>query len=59
MNATQTGLIAGLILGIAAAVGGFTAFLIALAVGVIGLVIGRIFDGEMDVGDIFGRGKDR
>lgn len=59
MNATQTGLIAGLILGLAVAVGGFTAFLITLAVGAIGLVGGRIVDGEMDLGDIFGRGRDR
>lgn len=59
MNATQTGLIAGLVLGVAVAVGGFTAFLITLAVGAIGLVIGRILDGEMEIGDLFGRGKDR
>ncbi|MBA8825721.1 ribose/xylose/arabinose/galactoside ABC-type transport system permease subunit [Saccharopolyspora lacisalsi] len=59
MNATQTGLIAGLVLGVAVAVGGFTAFLITLAVGAIGLVIGRILDGEMELGDLFGRGKDR
>ncbi|CAM01177.1 hypothetical protein A8924_2264 [Saccharopolyspora erythraea NRRL 2338] len=60
MNATQTGLLAGLILGTAAAVGGFAGFLIALAVGAIGLVVGRVLDGEMDVRDILGRrGRDR
>lgn len=59
MNATQTGLLAGLMLGVAVAVGGFTAFLIAIAVGVIGFVIGRFIDGDLDIGDLFGRGRDR
>ncbi|WP_020671946.1 hypothetical protein [Amycolatopsis nigrescens] len=58
MNATQTGIIAGLVLGLAATQG-FTAFLVTLAVGVIGLVVGRVLDGELDLGDMFGRGKDR
>lgn len=59
MNATQTGLIAGLILGVAAAFGGFSGFLIALALGLVGLVAGRVLDGELDLGDLLGRGRDR
>ncbi|NHD17448.1 MULTISPECIES: DUF2273 domain-containing protein [Actinopolyspora] len=59
MNATQTGLLAGLILGVAVAVGGFTAFLITIAVGVIGFGVGRFVDGGMELGDLFGRGRDR
>ncbi|WP_141995880.1 MULTISPECIES: hypothetical protein [Amycolatopsis] len=58
MNATQTGIIAGLVLGLAASQS-FIAFLITLAVGVIGLVVGRVLDGELDLGDVFGRGRDR
>jgi hypothetical protein len=59
MNWTYTGLLAGLVLGLAATQG-FVAFLITLVVGVIGLVVGRIADGEMDLGDVFGnRGRDR
>ncbi|GAA1944974.1 hypothetical protein [Amycolatopsis minnesotensis] len=58
MNATQTGILAGLILGLAATQG-FTAFLITLAVGVIGLVVGRVLDGELDLGDVFGKGRDK
>lgn len=58
MNATQTGILAGLILNLAATQG-FTAFLITLAVGVIGLVVGRVLDGELDLGDVFGRGRDK
>lgn len=58
MNATQTGLISGLVLGLAATQG-FTAFLVTLAVGVIGLVLGRVLDGELDLSDLFGRGRDK
>jgi hypothetical protein len=58
MNATQTGIISGLILGLAATQG-FIAFLVTLAVGFIGLVVGRILDGELHVNDVFGRGRDR
>ncbi|MEB3368549.1 hypothetical protein [Saccharopolyspora mangrovi] len=59
MNATQTGLISGLILGTAAVVGGFSGFLIALLIGAVGLVVGRILDGELEIGDLLGRAKDR
>jgi hypothetical protein len=58
LNATQTGIISGLILGLAATQG-FTAFLVTLAVGVIGLVVGRVLDGELDLGDLFGKGRDK
>ncbi|TQM80079.1 hypothetical protein FHX81_2402 [Saccharothrix saharensis] len=58
MTATQTGLLAGLVLGLAAT-GGFTAFLVTLAVGVIGLVVGRVLDGQLDLGDLLGRGRDK
>jgi hypothetical protein len=59
MNGTQTGLLAGLILGTAGAIGGFTAFLVALLVGMIGLIAGRVLDGELDLNSILGRGRDR
>ncbi|GAA3531743.1 hypothetical protein GCM10022222_13660 [Amycolatopsis ultiminotia] len=58
MNATQTGIISGLILGLAATQG-FIAFLVTLAVGIIGLVIGRVLDGALDLGDMFGKGRDK
>ena len=58
MSATQTGLLAGLVLGLAAT-DGFTAFLVTLAVGVIGLVVGRVLDGELDLRDLLGRGRDK
>lgn len=59
MNATQTGLLAGLILGAAGFLGGFGAFLAALLIGVLGLVVGRVLDGELDISGVLGRGRDR
>jgi hypothetical protein len=59
MNATQTGLLAGLVLGVAAAFGGFVAFLIVLVLGAIGLIVGRVLDGQLDLNAVLGRGRDR
>ena len=59
MNATQTGLLAGLALGLAGAFGGLGAFLIVLVLGAIGLVVGRALDGLLDINALLGRGRDR
>ncbi|HZG91615.1 MAG TPA: hypothetical protein VEZ42_15490 [Pseudonocardia sp.] len=59
MNATQTGLLAGLILGAVGTIGGFTAFLIVLVTGLIGMLVGRVLDGHVDLGALLGRGRDR
>ncbi|WP_181779664.1 hypothetical protein [Pseudonocardia pini] len=59
MNATQTGLLAGLLLGLAAAFGGFVAFVIVLVLGAIGLAVGRFLDGELDLSGVLGRGRDK
>ncbi len=60
MNATALGLLTGLILGLAAVMGGFSGFLLALVLGAIGLVVGRVLDGELDLGQILsGKGRDR
>ena len=59
MNATQTGLLAGLVLGLAGAFGGLGAFLIVLVLGAIGLFVGRALDGKLDLNALLGRGRDR
>jgi nitrate/nitrite transporter NarK len=59
MNATQTGLLAGLVLGLAGAFGGLGAFLIVLVLGAIGLIVGRALDGQLDLNALLGRGRDR
>ena len=61
MNATNMGLLAGLILGTAAAFGGVGGLFIALLLGAVGLLIGRALDGELDRDlDVFrSRGRNR
>ncbi len=59
MNATHTGLLAGLILGAAWAIDGFGALFVALILGLLGFVAGRVLDGELDLGELIGRGRDR
>jgi hypothetical protein len=58
MTSSTLGLIAGLLLGVAAAAGGFTGFLIALLLGAAGYLIGGQRDGEFDLGALLrGRGR--
>jgi nitrate/nitrite transporter NarK len=59
MNATRTGLLAGLILGVAGSIGGFGAFVITLVVGIVGMLVGMALDGRLDVTSLIGRGRDR
>lgn len=49
MTTSTIGLLAGLLLGIAAATDGFVGFLIALVLGVVGYLIGGHYDGEVDL----------
>lgn len=66
MSMAVVGLLAGMALGFAGYFGGFGAFLLVAALGAIGFVVGRFFDGDLDPGDLFrprdrgrGRGGDR
>jgi hypothetical protein len=59
MNATITGLLVGLALGFAGAFGGFTAFIIVLFLGIVGLLVGRLLDGQLDLSSITGRDRVR
>ncbi|WP_411284565.1 DUF2273 domain-containing protein [Lapillicoccus sp.] len=54
MTTSTLGLLAGLLLGIAAAAGGFGGFLIALVLGVVGYLIGGHYDGEVDLSKLLG-----
>jgi len=59
MTTSTVGLVAGLLLGIAAAAGGFDAFLLALVLGVLGYVVGAQYDGEFDLSALWsGRRRD-
>lgn len=60
MNATTLGLLTGLILGLAGVIGGFSGFLLTLVLGAIGLLVGRVLDGELDLSQVFSsKGRDR
>lgn len=54
MTTSTIGLLAGLLLGIAAAAGGFFGFLIALVLGVVGYLVGSHMDGQVDLGQVLG-----
>ena len=58
MRTSTLGLFAGLLLSVAAAAGGFGAFLLALVLGALGYLIGGALDGDIDVGALLrGRGR--
>ncbi len=58
MTTTHTGLLAGLLLTLAATTGGFTGFLLALVLGAVGCGVGAWRDGSIDAGT-FRRGRPR
>ncbi|MEA5363003.1 DUF2273 domain-containing protein [Amycolatopsis sp., V23-08] len=57
MNHTHLGLLTGLVLGLAAAFGGFWAFLLVLVLGGLGLLVGRFLDGKLDIAALSGRDR--
>jgi hypothetical protein len=58
MNVTTTGLFAGLLLGVAAAAGGWVGFLVALLLAIVGTALGAHYDGKLDLGELM-RGRNR
>jgi hypothetical protein len=46
------GLVVGMALGFAAAFGGFSAFLLVIGLGALGLLAGKVLDGELDLGEL-------
>ncbi|WP_030733834.1 hypothetical protein [Streptomyces sp. NRRL F-2890] len=58
MSMAVVGMVAGMALGFAGYFGGFGAFLLVAALGVIGFVAGRFADGDLEPGDFF-RVRDR
>ena len=55
MTTSTVGLLAGLLLAIAASTGGLSGFLLALVLGVGGYALGGQYDGEVDLGRLVGR----
>jgi len=49
MSLSTLGVFAGLLLAIAAAAGGWEYFLLAVVLGAVGFVVGKVLDGELDL----------
>lgn len=49
MSTTVIGLFTGLLLGLAIAIDGFNGFLLLVVFGAVGIVIGKVLDGDLDV----------
>lgn len=49
MSSAAIGLFAGLLLALVAAVGGLSMFLLAVVLGAVGLVVGLVLDGRLDL----------
>lgn len=59
MSRTTTALFVGLVLGVTAAFGSFGSFVIVLLFGAVGLVVGMVLDGRIDVQAVLGRATDK
>ncbi|MFI6928756.1 hypothetical protein [Streptomyces sp. NPDC050287] len=59
MSMAVVGLIAGMALGFAGYFGGFGAFLLVAALGAVGFVVGRLLEGDLELGDLFRTREDR
>lgn len=59
MSRTVTALFVGLLLGLAAAFGDFETFVVVLLFGVIGLVVGLVLDGTINVQALVGRATEK
>jgi uncharacterized membrane protein len=58
MSSVAIGLFAGLLLALVTAVGGFDMFLLALVLAAVGVLVGLVVDGRLDVpGLVSGRGR--
>ncbi|MFJ4680129.1 MULTISPECIES: hypothetical protein [Kitasatospora] len=61
MNLALMGLLTGMALGFAGYFGGFGAFLLVAVLGALGFVVGRLIEGDVELGDLGDllRGRDR
>ncbi|MFF7991876.1 hypothetical protein ACFZDG_19030 [Kitasatospora xanthocidica] len=61
MDLAIVGLVVGMALGFAGYFGGFAAFLLVAALGLVGFVVGRLLEGDIELGDLGDllRGRDR
>ena len=55
MTTSTIGLLAGLLLAVAAAAGGVWGFLLAVLLGIVGYLAGAHYDGEIDLAALLGK----
>ena len=58
MSMAVIGMVAGMALAFAGYFGGFGAFLLVAALGAVGFVVGRLLEGDLELGDFF-RSRER
>lgn len=59
LSPSVLGVVVGLALGFAAAFGGFPEFLIVAVFAVVGYVVGKVLEGEIDLGAFLGSRSSR
>ncbi len=59
MSRSTLGLLVGLALGLAIAIDGFSGFLVTAVAAVIGFLLGKVVDGDIDVSSYLGAGRRR
>ncbi len=59
MSTTVIGLFAGLLIGLGIAIDGFTGFLLLVVFGALGIVIGKVVDGDLDLSSVLSSSPSR
>lgn len=59
MSTTTAALFTGLVLGVVAVFGGFYGFLLVLVLGAVGLLVGMLLEGKLNLGALTGRASSR
>ncbi|MCI1748802.1 MAG: DUF2273 domain-containing protein [Acidipropionibacterium sp.] len=59
MKTSQIGAVIGVLIGLVLVFGGWWQALVVVLLGLVGFIVGRIIDGELDVHDLFGTGSNR
>ena len=59
MQPTVVGLFTGLLLGLAFIIGDFSDMLVVALFGAIGFIVMKVFEGELDVGELIDRNRRR
>ncbi|MDO4253608.1 MAG: DNA-directed RNA polymerase subunit beta [Kocuria sp.] len=57
MSTTRTALFIGLFLGVIVAFGTFTQFLLVVLFGAVGLLVGFVLEGKLDLSDVLNRDR--